>query len=57
MKFSGLILALLLLASPAWGARKMTVAQLQDMLHSLKDSKKSDAEVAAHSSRLNSRKN
>ncbi|MDR3740439.1 MAG: hypothetical protein P4L40_15605 [Terracidiphilus sp.] len=39
-------LALLLLAAPAWGARPITVGQLEDLLHSLAQDHKSDPEVA-----------
>jgi hypothetical protein len=47
MKRPGWILLLLLLACPAWGARKITVVQLQDLLQSLKQADKTDAEVGA----------
>jgi len=47
MKRFGWILVLLLMASPAWAAKKTTVEQLKDLLASLQQSKKSDAEVAA----------
>jgi hypothetical protein len=46
MKRLGWILALLLLASPAWADKTITVQQLQDLLHSLQEAKKTDAEVA-----------
>ena len=39
-------LILLFTAAPAWGARKITVGQLEDLLHSLQQDKKNDAEVA-----------
>jgi hypothetical protein len=42
----GWILVLLMLASPAWAARKITVQQLQELLVSLQQAKKSDADVA-----------
>jgi len=41
------ILALLLAASPAWAAKKITVQQLKDLLISLQQANKTDAEVAA----------
>ena len=47
MKRCLLLLVLLALATPSWGARKISVAQLQDLLRSLHDDKKSDSEVAA----------
>ncbi|WP_109486787.1 hypothetical protein [Occallatibacter savannae] len=47
MKRCILLLLLLSLASPAWSARKVSVAQLQDLLRSLHDEKKSDSEAAA----------
>jgi hypothetical protein len=36
-----------MLASPAWAAKKITVQQLQDLLASLQQAKKTDADVAA----------
>lgn len=47
MKRFGWILMLLMAASPAWAARSVTVKQLNDLLVSLQQSKKTDAEVAA----------
>ncbi len=47
MKRFGWILVLLMAASPAWAARTVTVKQLNDLLVSLQQSKKTDAEVAA----------
>jgi hypothetical protein len=47
MKRFGWILVLLTLAVPAWAAKTVTVQQLKDMLVSLQQDKKSDAEVAA----------
>ena len=41
------ILAVLLASSPAWAAKKITVQQLKDLLSSLQQAKKTDAEVAA----------
>ncbi|HMD76830.1 MAG TPA: hypothetical protein VKG86_05590 [Terracidiphilus sp.] len=41
------ILAVLMLASPAWAARKITVGQLEDLLRSLQQENKTDADVAA----------
>ncbi len=46
MKRIGWILVLLMAASPAWAARKITVQQLKDLLVSLQQAKKSDADVA-----------
>jgi len=40
------ILALILIAVPAWPAKKITVAELTDLLKSLQEQKKSDADVA-----------
>ncbi len=47
MKRFGWILVLLMLASPAWAARKVTVQQLHELLISLQQAKKSDADVAS----------
>jgi hypothetical protein len=47
MKRFGWILVLLLAASPAWAAKNITVQQLKDLLVSLQQAKKSDADVAA----------
>ncbi len=41
------ILALLVSSLPAWSAKKITVAELTDMLKSMHDQQKSDADVAA----------
>ncbi len=41
------LVLILLLAAPAWAAKKITVGQLEDLLHSLEQAKKTDAEVAA----------
>jgi len=46
MKRIGWILVLLMAAAPAWAAKKITVQQLKDMLISLQQAKKSDADVA-----------
>ncbi|MGP8173240.1 MAG: hypothetical protein ACLP7O_01680, partial [Terracidiphilus sp.] len=46
MKRFGWILVLLLAASPAWAAKKITVQQLKDLLISLQQEKKTDADVA-----------
>ncbi|MGB7546155.1 MAG: hypothetical protein WBM14_00265 [Terracidiphilus sp.] len=46
MKPVGWALILLLAALPAWAAREITVGQLEDLLRSLHQDKKSDAEVA-----------
>lgn len=40
------VLAMIVLASPAWSAKKVTVAELTDMFKSMQEQKKSDAEVA-----------
>jgi hypothetical protein len=47
MKRIALILVFMLTASHAWAARKVTVEQLQDLLHSLHQANKTDAETAA----------
>ncbi len=47
MKRLGWILVLVMAASPAWGARKITVQQLKDLLVSMQQGKKSDQEVAS----------
>ncbi len=47
MKRFAFILVLLAGASPAWCAKKITVAQLGEMLHSFQQDKKSDTDVAA----------
>jgi hypothetical protein len=46
MKRLGWILVLLLTASPAWAVKKVSVEQLKDLLVSMQQSKKTDAEVA-----------
>jgi hypothetical protein len=46
MKRLGWILVLLMAASPVWAAKKATVQQLKDLLVSMQQSKKTDAEVA-----------
>lgn len=46
MKRFGWILVLLMAASPAWAAKNITVQQLKDLLASLQQAKKTDAEVA-----------
>jgi len=46
MKRFGWILLVLLVATPAWCAKKITVEQLKDTLASLQQAKKTDAEVA-----------
>ncbi len=40
------LLLVCLLATPGWCARKITVAQLEEMLRTLQQNKKSDAEIA-----------
>ena len=46
MKRLGWMAMVLVAALPAWGARPITVGQLEDMLRSMAQEKKSDAEVA-----------
>lgn len=46
MKRFGWILVFLVAASPAWAAKQITVQQLQDLLTSDQQAKKSDADVA-----------
>ncbi len=46
MKRFGWILVLLMAASPAWAAKKITVQQLKDMLASMQQEKKSDQDSA-----------
>ena len=46
MKRFAWILVVLMLASPAWAAKKITVQQLKDMLVSSQQGRKTDAEVA-----------
>jgi hypothetical protein len=40
------LVLIFILASPAWAARRITVGQLVDLLHSLEQAKKTDAELA-----------
>jgi hypothetical protein len=48
MKRFGWILVLLIMVAPAWSAnKKITVGQLEDLLHSLHQANKTDADVAA----------
>ncbi len=47
MKRLGWALLLLVAVSPAWAARKITVQQLKDLLVSLQQANKTDAEVAS----------
>jgi hypothetical protein len=47
MKRLAWILVVLMLASPAWAAKKLTVQQLKDLLISLQQDRKTDEEVAA----------
>jgi hypothetical protein len=47
MKRLAWILAVLMLASPAWAAKRITVGQLEDLLRSLQQENKTDADVAA----------
>jgi hypothetical protein len=46
MKRLDWLLILLLMASPAWCAKTITVGQLEDLLRSLQQEKKTDAEIA-----------
>ena len=46
MKQFSWVLGLLVAASPGWCAKKITVEQLKEMLHSMQQDKKSDADVA-----------
>jgi hypothetical protein len=46
MKRFGWILVMLMAASPAWAAKKITVGELEDMLRSMQQEKKSDLDVA-----------
>jgi len=46
MKRLGWILVLLIAAAPAWAEKKVTVQQLKDLLVSMQQSKKTDAEAA-----------
>lgn len=43
---AALVLALLLLASNAWCAKKISVGQLEDLLRSMQEEKKSDTEIS-----------
>lgn len=52
MKQLGWFLVLLLGGAPSWGATKITVQQLNDLLVSLHEAKKTDAEVAAELSQV-----
>ena len=47
MRRCGWLLVVLMLASPAWAARKVTVQQLKELLVSLQQANKSDADVAS----------
>jgi hypothetical protein len=46
MKRFGWILVVLMLASPAWAAKTITIQQLKDLLVSLQQERKTDAEIA-----------
>ena len=46
MKWFGGILAVLLIAVPAWPAKKITVTELTDLLKRMQEQKKSDTDVA-----------
>ena len=52
MKRIVLLLMLFTLAAPAWGSKKVTVGQLEDLLRSLQQAKKSDAEIATQLKQL-----
>ncbi|MGD0736829.1 MAG: hypothetical protein ABR976_16985 [Terracidiphilus sp.] len=47
MKRFGWLLVLVLVATPGWAAKKITVQQLKDLLTSMQQAKKTDDEVAA----------
>ena len=47
MKRFACILAIVVLAIPAWAAKKITVAELTSTLKSMSDRKSSDVDVAA----------
>jgi purine nucleoside permease len=46
MKRLGWILVLLMAASPAWAAKKVTVQQLKDLLVTMQQGKKADFEIS-----------
>lgn len=46
MKYTVLLLALLLVAPNCWCARKISIGQLEDLLRSMQQEKKSDTEIA-----------
>src|ERR1035437_6474455 len=52
MKRFAWVLVVLMLASPAWAAKKLTVQRLRDLLISLHQDRKSDFEVAAELERV-----
>jgi len=52
MKRLGWILVLLMAASPAWAAKKVTVQQLKDLLSSMHAARKTDADVSAELKQL-----
>ena len=45
-RLAGVLLILLMAAAPAWCAKRITVGQLEDLLRTLEQEKKTDAEVA-----------
>lgn len=45
-RFTSIFMALFLLATPAWAAKKITVGQLEDLLRSMQRDKKTDPDVA-----------
>lgn len=45
-RFTWFVLGLFLVSSPAWADKKVTVAQLEDLLRSMQRDKKSDVDVA-----------
>jgi len=51
MKRFGWLLVLMLVASPGWAAKKITVQQLKDLLASMLEAKKTDVDFAANSLR------
>ena len=46
MKRFGCILVLIFMAIPAWPAKKITVAELTDLMKSLQEQKKTDLDIA-----------
>ena len=46
MKRFGCIFVLIFMAIPAWPAKKITVAELTDLMKSLQEQKKTDLDIA-----------